>query len=850
MKQGILLIMLAVAVTAVAQKEPVNIGVIPTPQRVEMGQGTLAAGSFTPRRNFVSEIEGAQNQHQAYRLQITPEGVTVTCVGNEGWGYALKTLDQLKKIYGDRVPCMTITDWPAYEFRGWLDDISRGPIPNRQFRRQTRSFSEQYKLNFGNYYTEHTLYNELYPDISGYSGLNSYEYSNDPFMMANLQCFAHFEKTLRIPFYQSLMDGYANLNPAKEETYSFLRDQIENAVQAYHSSRFFNINCDETEGLGSGRAKQYVDQIGADEVYCQHINRVYNLVQQAWREAHDDASRIGVLMWGDIVAKNPAMLRKLPRDMQYIVWSYGAAESYADMIEPFAQLHREQGNDFWVAPSVSHSHASGAPSVRNYIENIAYLARDGHQAGARGLMNTSWDDSGEGLFADGWHAMAWAAEMAWHPITATDPAKARKELAMREKLFNQNYDRLFEIEYRRIDPDADASPAYSVTRMINTVGAFNGNQWVGDWCNTEALLQPLMGFNPIDVSDEMLVRCDSVEHIVRRALAIVDSSRVPHFAYTCHRVLAVAEKSRLRVMLYRTLNSDQDPDVAAIQDACRRYFRHLHSLKLEYLRLWDEENTDYSRDIVCARFDQLGSEVQELRQKIFITNDYRDNKMYVTLRTLFKDRPIYFTVDGRIPSKGSNLYKRPFTIGRSCIVKAVSYNKWDEAVFSEQYLLFHKAIGKLKKLNTRYSDYNAKYSGGGDNALTDGVLGSDDTYTDGHWQGYWGKDVDVNLDLGTSTAVKNITMRFFHNANDWILTPQAIEIYTSADGKEWQLAHTEQFTPDFRDRGGFVRTLTIRNPKVTARHLRVVAKNPGPLPEWHLAKGNDSWLFCDEVIVE
>ena len=161
MKQGILLIMLAVAVTAVAQKEPVNIGVIPTPQRVEMGQGTLAAGSFTPRRNFVSEIEGAQNQHQAYRLQITPEGVTVTCVGNEGWGYALKTLDQLKKIYGDRVPCMTITDWPAYEFRGWLDDISRGPIPNRQFRRQTRSFSEQYKLNFGNYYTEHTLYNEL-----------------------------------------------------------------------------------------------------------------------------------------------------------------------------------------------------------------------------------------------------------------------------------------------------------------------------------------------------------------------------------------------------------------------------------------------------------------------------------------------------------------------------------------------------------------------------------------------------------------------------------------------------------------------------------------------------------------
>ena len=848
MKRLSLIVMLLLSFSVTAQRETTNIGVIPTPQRVEIGQGTVTLGKSAPQRNFVEKIEGAQNQQQAYRIQITPEGVRVWCVSNQGWGYALKTLDQLKKIYGDRVPCMTIIDWPAYEYRGWLDDISRGPIPNRQFRRQTRSFSERYKFNFGNYYTEHTLYNEQYPDISGYSGLNSFEYSDDPFMMANLQCFAHFEKTLRIPYYQNLMDSPTNVNPAKEETYSFLRDQIENAVQAYHSSRFFNINCDETEGLGSGRAKQYVDQIGADEVYCQHINRVYNIVQQAYREAHDDGRKMEVLMWGDIVAKNPAMLRKLPKDMQYIVWSYGAADSYADMIEPFARLRREQGNAFWVAPSVSH--ASGAPSVRNYIENIAFLARDGYLAGARGLMNTSWDDSGEGLFADGWHAMAWAAEMAWHPITATNPVEARRELARREKAFNENYDRLFEIEYHRLEPDAATD--LSVTRMINAVGALNGNRWVGDWHTTVALMQPLMEFNPIDVSDAMLTRCDSVERIVNQALSIVDSNRVPHFAYTCHRLLCVVEKSRLRVKLFRSLSKEEITAAERndIQTACRQYFLHLHELKLEYLRLWDEENTDYSRDIVCERFDRLGREVQELRQKVFITNDYRDGKMYVSLCSIFKDRPIYFTVDGRKPSQGANLYKRPFTIGRSCLVKAVTYSKWGEPVYSEQYLLFHKAIGKMSKLNSRYSDYQAKYSGGGDNALADGVLASDETYADGHWQGYWGKDIDISLDLGGVTAVKSITMRFFHNANDWILTPKTIEVYTSADGNAWKLAHTEQFNPDFRERGNVIHTNAIRNLKLNTRYLRVVAKNPGPLPEWHLAKGNDSWLFCDEVVVE
>ena len=97
----------------VAQTGSTNIGVIPTPQQVVMGQGTVALGKSAPRRNFVESIEGASNQAQAYKIEIAPDGVRVWCVSNEGWGYAMKTLDQLKKIYKDNVPCMTITDWPA-----------------------------------------------------------------------------------------------------------------------------------------------------------------------------------------------------------------------------------------------------------------------------------------------------------------------------------------------------------------------------------------------------------------------------------------------------------------------------------------------------------------------------------------------------------------------------------------------------------------------------------------------------------------------------------------------------------------------------------------------------------------
>ncbi len=847
MKRIIIIVALLLGFSAVAQRNNTNIGVIPTPQQVVMGSGTVSLGKSSPMRNFVTEIEGAQNQRQAYRLEITPTGVQVLCTSNEGWDYALRTLSQLKKIYRSEVPCMTITDWPAYEYRGWLDDISRGPIPNKQFRRQTRSFAEQYKMNFGNYYTEHTLYNEEYPDISGNSGIGDFEYANDPYMMANLQCFAHFEKTLRIPYYQSLMDSPTNVNPAKEETYAFLKSQIENAVAAYYSSRFFNINCDETEGLGSGRAHQYVSERGADEVYCQHINRVYDLIQQAYREAHDGSGKMEVLMWGDIVGKNPAMLKQLPRDMQYIVWTYGAAESYADMIAPFAQLHSEQGTAFWVAPGVSHW--SSTPQVRNYMQNIAYLARDGYLAGARGLMNTAWDDSGESLFGDCWHAMAWAAEMAWHPITSTDPKAAREEMAQREAQFNKNYDRLCNIEYRKYNSD---NSDLSITKMIYAVGDLNSNKWVGDWFYTRALMQPLLEFNPSDVDEAVLRRCDSVERAVNRVLASIDSAMVPHFAYACHRILCVAEKSRLRVMIYDALNGKGDYVTRKneIQAASREYFYNLHNLKREYLRLWDEECTDYSRDTICNRYDRLGNEVQQARQKVFISNDYRDGKMYVTLKTLFEDRPIYFTVDGRKPTKGANLYKRPFTIGRSFTVRAVSYNKWDDPVYSEQYLLFHKGIGKLRKLNTAYSDYRNVYSGGGDKALADGMLGSDEAYDDGHWQGYWGKDIDAEFDFGTVTQVSSVTMRFLQNTNAWILAPETIEVYTSSDGSEWKKVSTEHFTPDFHQYGAVLHTHAIRNINAKTRYLRVVVKNPGKLPSWHPGKGGDSYLFCDEIVVE
>ena len=525
------------------------------------------------------------------------------------------------------------------------------------------------------------------------------------------------------------------------------------------------------------------------------------------------------------------------------------------MIAPFKNLHDRYGTQFWVASGVSHwSHLF--PSQHNYIKNIANLTRDGYRAGARGVMNTAWDDSGESLFNDCWHAMFWAAEMGWncHQLSSiTDPEAYAQALSERERIFNENFDRYVNFTSKS---DADNQQKLNSVRFYYSVGDLMRNKWVDSWYQTGALMEPLLDFYPSKVDETMSQRCDSVEAILA---SLYKEYQVPplgstlnnlsfssvNAVFALHRIEVTVEKSRLRMLMNRRLRGE-NVDYETLKN---QYFNHLHQLKLEYLRIWDSECTGYSRDIICSRYDHLGQEVLDAEQHVFIQTFAQDGKTMVKLSNL-SGQPIYYTFDGRKPSNGSLLYSEPFELTRSCEVKTVSFNQWGDAVASSKYLLLHRGMGHLKQLNSQYATYRDTYSAGGAQALLDGELGSEATYNDGHWQGYWGQDVDVEMDFGTKTAVNHIFMRFMQNSIDWILAPQTIEVYTSLDGKKWTLVREETFNPDFRASGNIVHNNAIRDLKLQTRYLRVVAKNPGKLPELTPGAGYDSYLFCDEIVIE
>ncbi len=842
--------LLAVGMTAVAQEKQINLGLIPTPQKVELaedGKVCVLAKAKVKETRVLWGRGGRDrdgNYDQKYRITVEPKKITISFEGGKGKEYAYMTLSQLRQLH-DTLPCCTITDWPAYRYRGWMDDQSRGPVPHAAYRKKQWETLHALKFNFCNYYTEHTLYQPEFPDLA--PAYLAY-CKPHPDEVINLQLFAHAEKTLRIPFYQNMMDSKANFDPSNEATYDFLRKRIKAAYDRIPNSPFFIINCDETEQLGTGRAKKLVDSLGADQVYVDFINRCYELVQQA--------GSTRVAMWGDIVAKNPAMMRQLPKDMTYIMWAYEPIDSFTHLIRPF----KEQGNPFWVAASTGHS-ATMTSTPQRYIKNIANLFRDGHRDGAEGAMLTCWDDNGEALFDNSWHAQYWAAEMAWNPLKTDDP----EELRQREEQFNQNFERLF-YGTKPINPNQPINPIK--TNNLYAVGALMYNPTVADWYTSASLVEPLLNFNPDNTGEAMAKRIGNFANLIRDIH--IDSASNPHAHYAYKRMSLTSTKAYLRSSIHRALTDTTNSVLLSRlpKSLAKVYLEDLFTLKREYLRLWDQENGDYERYIILNRYDALAREVLDLDRHVFMTVgcDATSSHPTVTLRTLYNDRPIYYTLDGSEPDSTATRYWGPFPLERSATIKAISYNEYGEGVVSEQYLLSHLGMGAKITLNTQYSTYKSIYSGGGPEALIDGQLGSNATYADGHWQGYWGDSIDVVLDFGRPVDFHEVSMRFMQNTFDWILAPTEIRVYVSADGKQWRLGGKETFAMDPRETGMRLKRYVVRygewwdrtRPQTSSiimgnicetRYLRIVVPNPGQLPLWHPAPGQPSYLFTDEIIV-
>ncbi|WP_452219920.1 GH92 family glycosyl hydrolase [Lacinutrix salivirga] len=153
------------------------------------------------------------------------------------------------------------------------------------------------------------------------------------------------------------------------------------------------------------------------------------------------------------------------------------------------------------------------------------------------------------------------------------------------------------------------------------------------------------------------------------------------------------------------------------------------------------------------------------------------------------------------------------------------------------------------QLDTEYAN---QYNGGGNNALIDGIYGTQDFRT-GTWQGYFDKNLSATVDLGSEKSVNLVTINFLEDQRSWIFYPTEVTCYGSKNGKDFEsIDAIKTLDASKASEAVTIKKIHFKIVPKKYRYIKIVAKTLGKLPEWHLGYEHDgrSWLFADEITIK
>ena len=160
----------------------------------------------------------------------------------------------------------------------------------------------------------------------------------------------------------------------------------------------------------------------------------------------------------------------------------------------------------------------------------------------------------------------------------------------------------------------------------------------------------------------------------------------------------------------------------------------------------------------------------------------------------------------------------------------------------------HLARGKPVSVNV---EPDRRHPGAGVPGLTDGLLGESHDLRLG-WMGFRGTGIEAIIDLGKPVPLHSVRVRFLQSVANGMVQPRHVEWSVSDNGKAFVVVAERQIEKPVErdDKGLLLKEQVLKNSGVQARYVRFRTESAGPLPKWHPAAGNPSWLFIDEIVVE
>jgi hexosaminidase len=366
----------------------------------------------------------AAMQPEGYTIDATTGTLTLTGATPAGVFYAAQTAKQLiVETNGTfTLHAANIHDWPAMQYRGLSDDLSRGPIDTLDFQKKLIRTLAAYKDNLYSPYFESAQQYASNPLIGAPGGsisaadareLVAYAAQYHVLIVPDQEAFGHLRHTLIWEQYQPLAETPhgAVLAPAQPGSLQLISQEFTELAQLYPGP-FLHIGADETDDLGLGQTKAAVDAQGLGPVYLDFMQQIDNTLRPLHRR---------LLFWGDIAYKSPDLLKAMPaqfkQDTIAIAWEYNPrARGFAKFLKPYT----DAGFETWVSPGINNW-SRIYPNNNYALANIQQFTRDGQAIGATGQLNTDWYDDGEALASNNWYGILFGAAAAWQKGESSIP---------------------------------------------------------------------------------------------------------------------------------------------------------------------------------------------------------------------------------------------------------------------------------------------------------------------------------------------------------------------------------------------------------------------------------------------
>lgn len=212
---------------------------------------------------------------------------------------------------------------------------------------------------------------------------------------------------------------------------------------------------------------------------------------------------------------------------------------------------------------------------------------------------------------------------------------------------------------------------------------------------------------------------------------------------------------------------------------------------------------------------------------------------------------IYYTTDGSEPIEYYNLYKNEIIINDEALLKAKAFSegKPPSLIFQKQYYtsITAEKNSEIKIIDLKENAY--KYGEEDGSLLLNSQIGSI-AFHDGKWSAWFGKDLDITIDLGELRKISEVTIGILTATGSWIFSPKSILVEGGLENNKMNKFGQKLFAVMENEYGPELIRHKIKFDKQKCRYLHIFVENTGIIPRWHGGHDTPAWLFVDEIFIK